>query len=275
MTEALVSKVAVVTGGASGIGRAIVEHFVAQGARVVIADIDEAQGQELADTLGSVALFRAADVAEPSQVRELVAFAVASFGGLDVMVNNAGISGPMVMSFLDDDIEANFDRILGVNLLGTMIGTQEAARHMAQHGGGSVINVTSIGGIEAGRGVPTYRASKAGVIHFTKSAAIALGEHGVRVNAIAPGSIPTPMLLAAAQHLDDETKAKYVAMVRQIQADGRPLNREGEPGDVAHAATYLASDHSAYVTGTVLRVDGGTAAGNTHNPLRASGGQGG
>jgi NAD(P)-dependent dehydrogenase (short-subunit alcohol dehydrogenase family) len=274
MTGVLANKVAVVTGGASGIGRAIAEHFVGQGARVVIADIDQAQGQQLADSLGSAALFRTVDVAVPAQVRELVAFAVASFGGLDVMVNNAGISGPMVMSFLDDDIEATFDQILGVNLLGTMVGTQEAARHMAQNGGGSVINVTSIGGIQAGRGVPTYRASKAAVIHFTQSAAISLGEHDVRVNAIAPGSIPTPLLLAAAQHLDDETKAKYVAMVRQIQADGRPLNREGEPEDVAHAAAYLASDLSGYVTGTVLRVDGGTAAGNTHNPLRASGGQG-
>src|SRR3954463_1074060 len=124
MTGVLANKVAVVTGGASGIGRAIAEHFVAQGARVVIADIDQAQGQQLADSLGSPALFQTVDVAVPAQVRELVAFAVASFGGLDVMVNNAGISGPMVMSFLDDDIEATFDQILGVNLLGTMVGTQ-------------------------------------------------------------------------------------------------------------------------------------------------------
>lgn len=269
MTGVLADKVAIVTGGASGIGRATVEHFIAEGARVVIADIDEHQGRTLADQLGSDVSFKATDVSDVSQIRGLVAFAIESFGGLHVMVNNAGVSGPMVPSFLDDDLEASFQRILGVNLLGVMAGTQEAAKHMAANGGGSVINMTSIGGIEAGRGVMTYRASKAAVIHFTKSAAIALGESGVRVNAIAPGSIPTPLLFGAAKHLDEAAREDYIAMVRQAQAAARPLNREGEPEDVAYAAAFLSSDQAAYITGTVLRVDGGTAAGNTNNPMRA------
>lgn len=264
MTQELANKVAVVTGGASGIGRAMVEHFVQEGARVVIADIDEEQGKELAASLAPAAVFKATDVSDVSAVQDLVAFAVETFGDLDVMVNNAGISGPMSRSFLEDDLSA-FHKILGVNLLGVMAGTQAAARHMAENGGGSIINITSIGGVEAGRGVMTYRASKAGVIHFTKSAAIALGEYGVRVNTIAPGSIPTPLLLGSAAHLDAAGQEEFVNMVRQAQAAARPLNREGVPEDVAHAAVYLASEKSAYVTGALLRVDGGTAAGNTNN----------
>lgn len=271
MTGQLDDKVAIVTGGASGIGRATVEHFVAEGARVVIADINELEGRELAEKLAPAAVFKATDVAQVGEIRDLVDFAVGTFGRLDVMVNNAGVSGPMATTFLEDDLEASFHHVLGVNLLGVMAGTQAAAKHMANHGGGSIINVTSIGGIEAGRGVMTYRASKAAVIHFTKSAAIALGEHGVRVNALAPGSIPTPLLLRAAAHLDDTAREDYVAMVREAQAAARPLNREGVPEDVALAATFLASEKSAYITGTVVRVDGGTAAGNTNNLTRSGG----
>ena len=118
--------------------------------------------------------------------------AVEKFGGLHVMVNNAGISSPL-RKLLDDDL-ADFHRVMGVNVLGVMAGTRDAARHMAEHGGGSIINITSIGGIQAGGGVMIYRASKAAVIQFTKSAAIELAYHEIRVNAIAPGNIPTPML---------------------------------------------------------------------------------
>jgi NAD(P)-dependent dehydrogenase (short-subunit alcohol dehydrogenase family) len=183
------------------------------------------------------------------------------------MVNNAGVSGPMHPGFLDDDL-TDFDRVIGVNLRGVMVGTQCAARHMAAHGGGSIINTTSIAGIQASRAQVTYAASKAAVIHFTKCVAIDLGQYGVRVNCIAPGNIPTPLLGSSrTQDLSDDTREELFTLIRQIQADMTPLNRQGTPEDVAQAALYLATERSRYVTGTVLRVDGGAASGNTANPL--------
>jgi NAD(P)-dependent dehydrogenase (short-subunit alcohol dehydrogenase family) len=260
MVKELSGRVAVVTGGASGIGRGIVERFLAEGARVVIADVDRDHGEDLAAGWGADACFQQADVAEPDQVGELVSVAVQRFGGLDVMVNNAGISSTMHRSFLDDDL-ADFHRVMAVNVLGVMVGTRDAARHMAAHGGGSIINLTSIGGIVAGGGVMTYRASKAAVIQFTKSAAIELAQYDVRVNCIAPGSIPTPILASSAKNLNREAAEQFVRGVREIMRADRPLDREGTPDDVAQAALYFAGDRSAYVTGTVLPVDGGTSAG--------------
>jgi NAD(P)-dependent dehydrogenase (short-subunit alcohol dehydrogenase family) len=255
----LAGKVAVVTGGASGIGRGAVERFVAEGARVVIADVAEDLGTELAATLGPDAVFRRTDVSHPEQVGALVAAAVEKFGGLHVMVNNAGISGPL-RRLLDEDFE-DFHRIMAVNVLGVMAGTREAARHMAANGGGSIINVSSIGGIQAGGGVMTYRASKAAVIQFTKSAAIELARYEIRVNAIAPGSIPTPILGKSAAGMAPDDLAQFEARIRQGMRDDRPLKREGTTDDVAQAALYFATDRSCYVTGTVLPVDGGTSAG--------------
>ena len=188
MTE-LADKVAIVTGGAGGLGRATVELFVAEGARVVIADTDVEGGEALAAELGDAAAFKATDVADADQVQALVDFAVAHFGGLHIMFNNAGISGSQ-RRFLDDDLR-DFERVMGVNLFGSMVGSQRAARHMAEHGGGSIINTTSIAGINAGRGLMAYRASKAALIQFTKSIAIDLAEHNIRVNCIAPAHIAT------------------------------------------------------------------------------------
>jgi NAD(P)-dependent dehydrogenase (short-subunit alcohol dehydrogenase family) len=256
----LAGKVAIVTGGASGIGRATVERFVAEGARVVIADVEDDRGEELAAALGPEALFVRTDVSDPDQVGALVAAAVEKFGGLHVMVNNAGVSGTMHRRFLDDDL-ADFHRVMAVNVLGVMAGTRDAARHMASSGGGSIINLTSIGGIQAGGGVMTYRASKAAVIQFTKSAAIELAYYEIRVNAIAPGNIPTPLLKTSATGMDPAELARYEAGIRQTMRDDRPLKREGTPGDIAEAALYFAGDRSRYVTGTVLPVDGGTVAG--------------
>ena len=168
MVNELLGKVAIVTGGASGIGAGIVERFLAEGAQVVIADVERGRGGELAAKLGGDVIFRPADVSDPEQVAALVASAVETFGGLDVMVNNAGVSSKMHRSFLDDDL-ADFQRVMSVNVLGVMAGTRDAARQMAKSGGGSIINMSSIGGIQAGGGVMTYRASKAAVIMFTKS----------------------------------------------------------------------------------------------------------
>lgn len=269
MVNELEGTVAIVTGAASGIGRGIAQRFVAEGARVVIADVAADRGEEVAAAFGGAALFHRTDVSEPDEVGALVAAAVEAFGALHVMVNNAGISSPL-RKLLDDDL-ADFHRVLGVNLLGVMAGTRDAARHMAEHGGGSIINITSIGGIQAGGGVMSYRASKAAVIHFTKSAAIELAQHDIRVNAIAPGSIPTPILGKSAAGMDAEQLQQFEARIRQGMRDDRPLKREGTPDDVAEAALYLATDRSRYVTGIVLPVDGGTVAGKVIKSRRREG----
>ncbi|ETW23062.1 SDR family NAD(P)-dependent oxidoreductase [Mycobacterium gastri] len=260
MVNELAGKVAVITGGASGIGRATVERFVDEGARVVIADVDEDRGQALATSLRPDAMFRRTDVSHPGQVGAVVATAVDAFGGLHIMVNNAGVSGTMHRRFLDDDL-ADFHRVMTVNVLGVMAGTRDAARHMAAHGGGSIVNLSSIGGIQAGGGVMTYRASKAAVIQFTKSAAIELAHYEIRVNAIAPGNISTPLLASSAAGMSQDELERYEAAIRQTMRDDRPLKREGTPGDIAEAVLYFASERSRYVTGTVLPVDGGTVAG--------------
>lgn len=176
------------------------------------------------------------------------------------MVNNAGISSPLKKGLFNEDLE-EFDRVMRVNLLGVMAGTRDAARHMSERGGGSIINLSSIGGIQAGGGVSSYRASKAAVIHFSKSAAIELAHYEVRVNCIAPGNIPTPLLQTAASDEDRERLQRFETRIRQQMRDDRPLKREGTASDVAEAALYFATDRSRYVTGTVLPVDGGTVAG--------------
>jgi NAD(P)-dependent dehydrogenase (short-subunit alcohol dehydrogenase family) len=195
-------------------------------ARVVIADVDAARGEELTKQLGAAAAFKRADVSNPDEVQDLVDFAVARFGGLHVVFNNAGIAEP-IGRFLDDEL-ADFSRIMAVNLLGVMVGSQRAARHMAKNGGGAIINNSSIGGINAGAGVMTYRASKAAVTHFSKSIAIELAPHGIRVNCVAPGHIATEM-----------TPYDMQAVVRRTQ----PLQRQGTPEDGRETAVlYLASE---------------------------------
>jgi NAD(P)-dependent dehydrogenase (short-subunit alcohol dehydrogenase family) len=260
MTAELAGKVAIVTGGASGIGRGVVERFLAEGAKVVIADVQRELGEALAADAGDDALFHYVDVGDQAQIAQLVATAVERFGGLDVMVNNAGMSSPLKKSLFDEDL-TEFDRVMRVNVLGVMAGTRDAARHMAEHGGGSIINMSSIGGIQAGGGVTSYRASKAAVIHFSKSAAIELAHYEVRVNCIAPGNIPTPLLQTAASDENRERLERFEARIRQQMRDDRPLKREGTVDDIAEAALYFATDRSRYVTGTVLPIDGGTVAG--------------
>lgn len=245
MSDELAGKVAIVTGGAGGIGRGIAEQFVAEGAQVLIADVDEEGGADLAIQLGPAAAFQRTDVGDADDTQRAVDVAVERFGGLHVMVNNAGISGPR-SRFLDDELQ-DFDAQMRVNVFGVMVGCQRAGRHMAAHGGGSIINTTSIGGINAGGGLITYRATKAAVVHMTRCIAIDLAPHDIRVNCVAPAHIPTNINASLDQ----------AAIVRRMQ----PLQRVGSPQDVANAMVYLASDRSAQVTGIVLPVDGGTTAG--------------
>jgi NAD(P)-dependent dehydrogenase (short-subunit alcohol dehydrogenase family) len=253
----LAGKVAIVTGGASGLGQGIVELFARAGADVVVADVNDDAGREVAARCGARAWFRHADVADAAHIEAVVGAAVERFGGLDVMVNNAGISSKMHKSFIAADL-SDFQRVMSVNVLGVMLGTQAAARYMADHGGGSIINISSIGGLQPGGGVMVYRASKAAVIHFSKSVATELAPLGVSVNCIAPGGIPTPILASSVSGLSPEAMEKFLERTRAKMRSDRPLPREGTPEDVAEAALYFAT--SATTTGTVLTVDGGTSA---------------
>ncbi|MDG2305564.1 MAG: glucose 1-dehydrogenase [Candidatus Binatia bacterium] len=252
MGDELLGKVAIVTGGSSGIGRATAELFVEEGAKVVVADVDVQQGERVVAGLGDAAVFQRTDVSDADDVRALVDFAVGRFGGLNVMFNNAGVSGAKPTAFLDDDLQ-DFEHVIGVNLLGVMVGSQAAAQHMAQNGGGSIINTASIAALMAGGAFLTYRASKAAVIHFSRSIAVELGEHGIRVNCIAPGHIPTGM-----------TSYDMNVVIELTQ----PVQKQGTARDVAQAALYLASERAALVTGMVLPVDGGTNVGAPPGPFR-------
>jgi len=242
--QELTGKVAIVTGGACGIGRATAELLVAEGARVVIADIDGDRGQEVAESIGDAAAFRQTDVSDADQVQALVDFAVERFGGLDIMFNNAGIGSPL-KRFLPDDLE-DFSRIMSVNLFGVIAGAQRAARYMKDHGGGCIINNASIAAVNAGAGMISYRASKAAVAHASKCMAIDLAPYGIRVNCLTPAHIRTGI-----------TTYEMGLVLRYMQ----PLEREAQPEDVANAVVFLASDRAAQVTGIVLPIDGGTTAG--------------
>lgn len=260
----LAGKVAIVTGGASGIGRATAELFVAEGARVVIADRDRERGEALAATLGAEARFLCTDVGDPTAVQALVDHAVERFGRLDVMFNNAAISNRLIPDLLDDDF-ADFHAVMSINLLGVMTGTQFAARHMARHGGGSIINTGSIGGKSAGHGVASYRASKAAVIHFSKCAAIALASYNVRVNVINPGHVRTTMSSWKASGMGEASYRDFQRELDDLNLSDQPLKRLGRPEDVAQVALFLASDRSVQMTGTEMTVDGGTTAGDCVN----------
>lgn len=253
-TGDLAGKVAVITGAAAGLGRGIAERFLAEGAKVVVGDVVESAAPD-----GDYR-FVQTDVSDVEQVGRLVQTAVDTFGGLDIMVNNAGVSGTMHRSFLVDDL-SDFHHVMGVNVLGVMAGTRDAARVMAERGGGAILNLTSIGGIQAGGGVHAYRASKAAVIQFTKSAAIELARYDIRVNAIAPGNIRTAIVSKAASGEDRERLEAFEEGIRAQMRRDRPLKREGTVEDVAEAAVYFVGDRSRYVTGTVLPIDGGTVAG--------------
>jgi NAD(P)-dependent dehydrogenase (short-subunit alcohol dehydrogenase family) len=242
--QELAGKVAVVTGGAGGIGQATAELLVAEGARVVLADLDAERGQDLATRIGEDAAFKHTDVSDAEQMQALVDFTVHTFGGLDIMFNNAGIGSPL-KRFLPDDLE-DFWRIMGVNLFGVLAGAQRAARYMKEHGGGSIVNNASIAAINAGAGMISYRASKAAVVHATKCMAIDLAPYGIRVNCLTPAHIRTGI-----------TTYEMGPVLRYMQ----PLQREAQPQDVANAVVFLASERAAQVTGIVLPIDGGTTAG--------------
>jgi NAD(P)-dependent dehydrogenase (short-subunit alcohol dehydrogenase family) len=266
MGQELAGKVAIITGGSSGIGRATVEIFAKAGARVVIADVNDGAGLELAKQIGADALYHHTDVSKADQVQSLVDTAVAKFGRLDIMFNNAGISGGRHPFFLEDDLE-NFQSVIGVNLYGTMLGTQRAGRYMAKHGGGVIINNASIAGLMAGQALMSYRASKAAVIHLTKSLAIDLARYNIRVNCLAPGHIRTPIRVMTEGAVEASVAVRLEEHLQPIWDENKPLKRAGVPEDAAYAALFLASDRAAQITGAILPVDGGISAGDSVNHL--------
>lgn len=266
MAGELAGKVALVTGGAGGIGKATVELFAAEGAQVVIADVNDAAGEALAAQIGAATVYQRTDVSDRAQIQAAVDRAVSAFGSLDIMINNAGISCQAYPDFLDDRLD-DFDRVMHVNLLGPMLGTQFAARQMRLQGtGGAIINTASIAGTLAGQAMMTYRAGKAALIQFTKSVAIDLGKHNIRVNALVPGHIRTPMS-SFQQGASPETVARLETAINEIYLSNQIIKRRGEPEDCAYAALMLCSPRAVHMTGVVLPVEGGVTAGDPVNHL--------
>jgi NAD(P)-dependent dehydrogenase (short-subunit alcohol dehydrogenase family) len=251
----LSGKKAVVTGGASGIGRAIVEHFVEEGAKVVIADIQDDLGAALANRLAGV-VFQRTDVTCEAEVEAVVARAVAEFGSLDVMVNNAGGIGARG-SILEVTGEG-FDRTMTLLLKSVVFGIKHAGRVMAKQKRGAIISTASIAGLQPGSGPHLYATAKAAVVFLTKSAALELGEKNVRVNCLCPGGVATPMVLGMLGVGDEALPG-----LRDAMSKTQPIRRPGDALDVARAAAWLACDESDYVTGQAIAVDGGEGTGTT------------
>ena len=236
----LESKIAVITGGGRGIGKATAQLFTNEGATVVIAEFDEVSGQSTANELS--AHFIKTDISNEESVNALFNFVSSKFGQLDILVNNAGILADSILKKLDSD---SFDAVINVNLRGVYLCGRAAASIMIEQGSGVILNASSVVAHHGNFGQTNYVASKAGVIGVTKVWARELGKDGIRVNAVAPGFIQTNMT------------AEMPEKVVNMMGDKVPLKRWGQPEDVANAYTFLASDEASYITGAVLNVDGG------------------
>lgn len=254
----LEGKVAIVTGGASGIGEATVRLFASEGARVIAADVEDQRGKRLAASFKGNVVFRHTDVTSEDDVRDTVKAAVDTWGRLDVMFNNAGIVG--AVGPIEGVKAEDFDRTIRVNLRGCFLGIKHAAPVMRRQGSGSIINTASTAAILAGFGNHIYSASKAGIAQLTKSVAMELGEAGIRVNCVSPGYIPTPMIGIARSLTRDQAEAK-LNIIEDAFRDAQPLRGPIMPEEVAKAALFLASDESRYITGQNLFVDGGVTGG--------------
>ncbi|TIQ36492.1 MAG: SDR family oxidoreductase [Mesorhizobium sp.] len=253
-------KVAVVTGAARGIGRACAERFLAEGAKVVLGDIDAGELKKCAAEIGTpeTVLAVVTDVSRKDQVDALVAAAVATFGHVDIMVNNAGIAP--VQDFLDIS-EADYDRVLAVNLKGAFMGTQAAARQMiAQGQGGVIINMSSINSGLANPRVATYAISKGGMNQVTGTAAVAFAPYGIRVVGVGPGTIATEMVMDG-NFIDSEE-------MRRAILSRTPLGRLGRAAEIASVVAFLASDDASYITGETIYPDGGRRVLNYTVPVK-------
>ena len=258
----LEGKVAVITGGTSGIGARTAAVFVTNGAKVVIAGRRQGRGEKLAQKLGDAASFIRTDVSGENDVKAMIDHAVDRFGRLDCLMNNAGRSSPHA-AIADVDLE-QFDAVIAVHLRAVLAGMKYAVRVMAVQGTGSIIKVASVNGIRAGLGGHYYSAAKAASIHLTRCAAVELGEKGIRVNSISPGMIATGgfgKYLGMQPDEADDNPEYAEAAISSVLPRWQPLQYVGRVDDIAQAALFLASDASRFVTGHNLVVDGGISAG--------------
>jgi NAD(P)-dependent dehydrogenase (short-subunit alcohol dehydrogenase family) len=252
----LAGKVAVITGGASGIGRAAALLFAREGASIVVADVNSAAGKVVVDEIvetGGRAFFEAVDVTRASDCRRVVEATIRQFGRIDILFNNAGIIRRATVLHLTEE---DWDRVMAVNVKAIYLLSREAIPHMQKAGGGTIINTASGWGLTGGAKAAVYCASKGAVVLLTKAMAIDHGAQNIRVNCICPGDTDTAMLREEAQQLGED-RGHFLA-----ESAKRPLGRMGTPEEIAQAALYLASDASSFVTGTALVVDGGGLAGS-------------
>jgi len=255
MSVRLADRIALITGGASGIGRATALHFAREGAAVAVVDLDEDGGERAVSAIideGGRALFLRCDVSQAADCRRAVEQTVDRLGGLDILFNNAGI---IRRATVTDTSEEAWDRVMAVNVKSVFLLSKYAVPVMARSGGGVIINTGSGWGLTGGRRAVSYCASKAAVVNMTRAMALDHGEQNIRVNCICPGDTDTAMLRDEARQLGARDE-DFLA-----EAADRPLRRVGRPEDIAEAALYLASDASSFVTGTALVVDGGGLAG--------------
>ncbi|MGG3561141.1 glucose 1-dehydrogenase [Neobacillus rhizosphaerae] len=241
-------KIAIITGGGSGIGRATAVRFSKEGAKVAVADINPIIGEETVSLIkedGGEAIFVKTDVADSEQIKELIQITSNTFGGLHIMFNNAGIGNSEVRSV--DLAEEEWDRVVDINLKGVFLGIKYAVPEISKSGGGSIINTSSLLGLKGQKYMSAYNASKAGVVVLTKNAALEYGKYNIRVNAIAPGVIDTKIIEGWRQN-----ERKWPIISR-----ANALGRIGTPDEVANAVLFLASDEASFITGSTLSVDGG------------------
>jgi len=258
MGSRLTGRVAVITGGASGLGEATVRLFAEEGARVVISDVQDEAGKRLAEELGDSACYRRTDVSREEDIAAAVDEAVSSWGRLDCMFNNAGIVG--AIGPIDETPAEEYDATMGILLRGVFLGMKHAARVMKPQGSGSILCTSSIAGLQGGLGPHVYAAAKAALIGLTRNVAAELGRYGIRVNCIAPGNMATPMVADVFSGNPDD-----VATVEKNLAPMSPLrDRPGLAVDIAQAALWLAGDEAAYVSGHTLVVDGGLTTGSSN-----------
>ena len=263
MTTRLEGKVAVVTGGASGIGLGTVECLVEYGAKVVAADLQDEKGSALVQRFGAdTVAYRHCDVTQKDDLSALMQVAEDEFGGLDILFNNAGIGGPREgIEDLDFD---DYDKIMNLLLKAVFMGTQLAIPYMKKRGGGSIINTSSVSAISAGYAPLTYSVAKSGVAHFSRMAAAELGKYKIRVNAIRPGLIATS-IFGATLGLPREQADQIAALISQTAAGIQPAGRAGEARDIAEMVAFLASDVSSFITGESITIDGGITVGPPHS----------
>lgn len=263
----LEGSVAVVTGGANGLGKSIVEHFVQEGARVVIADFAYKRGERLAADLGESAVFVNTDVRKEEDIQSALSAAVETFGKLDCLCNSAGLAYPS--RSIEDMVLDGFEYMMDVTVRGTFLGMKHAAPIMKKQGSGNILTIASIAGFFTGYGSHFYNTAKAAVMQLTRSVAMELGESGIRVNCICPTAVATPIWGKVCGLTREDAESK-MDVIESFLADIHPIPRTCYPEDVSHAAVWLASDNAGFVNGHILVIDGGLTGGRSWSEEKQS-----